>query len=237
MRAKRDDATKGKGPVSWVNLGVTGVVVLSMLGAYYYARSKKEAARDKTRRAEIGKAKIGGTFDLIDHTGKPRTSEDFLGKWILLYFGFTHCPDICPDEMEKMAKVYDTLKADRASSKKNSFIGEVVPLFITVDPDRDQVPQVAEYIKEFHPEMVGLTGTEEKIKQACKAYRVYYSAGPKDDDEDYIVDHTIIIYLIDPDGQFIDYYGQTKTADQVAASVKLQMAKYANQNKKSLLPF
>lgn len=222
---------EGKTPISWVNLSVTGVVIAAMLGAYYYARDQKEAARDANRKREIGKAKIGGSFDLIDHTGKPKTSADFYGKWLLLYFGFTHCPDICPDEMEKMAKVYDDLKEERKTSKH---IDDILPLFITVDPERDGVSQVAEYIKEFHPEMVGLTGKEDKIKEACKAFRVYFSAGPRDDDEDYIVDHTIIIYLIDPEGQFVDYYGQSKTAEQIKNSVSLQMMKWNNQNKKSI---
>ena len=104
---------------------------------------------------------------------------------------------------------------------------EVVPLFISVDPSRDGVKEVKEYIKEFHPRMVGLTGSEEKTMEACKSFRVYYSAGPSDQDDDYIVDHTIIIYLIDPEGQFLDYYGQTKTADMISTSVLLQMTKYA----------
>ncbi len=90
-------------------------------------------------------------------------------------------------------------------------------------------------MKEFHPEMIGLTGTVEKVKEACKAFRVYFSAGPRDDEDDYIVDHTIIIYLIDPEGSFVDYYGQTKSADEVNTAVLLQMAKYDQLKKKSFL--
>ena len=141
------------------------------LAFYYYARGLKEEALAKERKKTLGKAAIGGRFDLIDHTGKPAKSEDFYGKWILLYFGFTHCPDICPEEMEKMAEITDTLTA------KASDLGTVQPIIITVDPRRDGVSEMAEYVKEFHPKLIGLTGSEEQIKSVCKAFRVYYSSG------------------------------------------------------------
>merc|ERR1712066_904676 len=104
--------------------------------------------------------------------------------------------------------------------------GEIQPLFITVDPLRDEVK---EDVKEFHPKLIGLTGTEEQIKAACKGFRVYFSAGPKDEDEDYIVDHTIIVYLINPDMEFVDYYGQTKDKDQIVNSTMLHMARFQSE--------
>ncbi len=101
----KSEPGKGKGPVGWVNLAMTGFVLVVLYASYQYAKSKKEYEKAKERKREVGKAKIGGSFDLVDHMGKAKKSEDFFGKWILLYFGFTHCPDICPDEMEKMAEV------------------------------------------------------------------------------------------------------------------------------------
>jgi len=222
---------EGRGPVSWVNLVVTGGCLGAVIGTYLYVKKLKTAELEADRKREIGKSKIGGPFNLIDQDGNPKSNKDFLGKWALIYFGFTHCPDVCPDEMEKMAEIYDSL---RESAKKEKYVDEVVPLFITVDSERDSVSAVKEYVKEFHPDIVGLTGSEEQVKEACKSYRVYFSAGPRDDEDDYIVDHTIIIYLVDPEGNFVDYYGQKKTSKDVTHSIKLHMMKFFNSQKKSL---
>jgi len=124
-------------------------------------------------------------------------------------------------------------KLDDAFSSVKDNKPEIVPLFITVDPERDGQKEIAEYIKEFHPRMIGLTGTAEKIKEACRAFRVYFSAGPRDEEDDYIVDHTIIIYLIDPEGKFVDYYGQTQNSDKITMAATLQITKYQQMHSKS----
>ena len=183
---------------------------------------------EKERRRSLGKASIGGSFELVDQDNKLRSNKDFLGQWCLIYFGFTHCPDVCPDELEKMVEVVDRVK-------KTANIPNVTPIFISVDPERDTPAAVKGYLKEFSDQIIGLTGNKEQVKKATRAYRVYYSAGPATDDNDYIVDHTIIMYLINPDGEFVDYYGQNKTAEQITNGVLMSMAKYRALKKGSWL--
>ncbi|KAJ9185385.1 hypothetical protein P3X46_005026 [Hevea brasiliensis] len=190
----QQDSDAGKpvrgGPVSWLSfllLMATGVGII-----LYYDREKKRHIEEINKASEaakegpsVGKAAIGGPFNLINHDGKNVTEKDFVGNWTLIYFGFTHCPDICPDELQKLAAAVDKIK------EKSGF--ELVPVFISVDPERDTVEQVREYVKEFHPKLIGLTGNPDEIKKAARAYRVYYMK-TAEEDSDYLVDHSIVMY-------------------------------------------
>ncbi|KAF4080932.1 hypothetical protein AMELA_G00155110 [Ameiurus melas] len=200
-------------------LAMTLLVGGAIIGTWWYVHEEKQQKLQGQRIEQLRKVAIGqGDFCLLDHTGQRRTKKDFLGQWVLMYFGFTHCPDICPDELEKMSSVVKLLD--------ESNLPHVQPLFITVDPERDDVAAMAKYIRDFHPRLIGLTGTPEEVKEAGRAYRVYASAGPMDEDGDYIVDHTILIYLINPDGLFLDYYNRMKNATQVAESIRQHMKNY-----------
>ncbi|XP_060101978.1 protein SCO2 homolog, mitochondrial-like [Heteronotia binoei] len=191
-----------------------------VLAAWLYVRREKQQQEKRRRIEELKKVAVGqGDFTLVDHTGRPRSKADFKGSWVLLYFGFTHCPDICPETLEKMSQAVELLDQEAR-------LPRVQPVFVTVDPERDDVEAVAKYVREFHPRLLGLTGTPEQVREAGRAYRVYYSAGPKDDDDDYIVDHTVIIYLLGPDGLFLDFYHRNKTEAQIAQSVKGHMETY-----------
>ena len=155
-----------------------------------------------------GKAAIGGDFALTDHTGKRVTRADFAGRHMLVFFGFTSCPDICPIALQTMAQAIDRLgpAGDR-----------VVPVFITVDPERDTVERVADYVGQFHGRMAGLTGTAEEVKAVAKAYRAYYEkVADESSSEDYAMDHTSIIYLMDGKGEYAAHFAFNTGAEEIA---------------------
>ncbi|XP_078126036.1 protein SCO1 homolog, mitochondrial [Sander vitreus] len=210
---------KKSGPVTWKSLAITFAIGGTLLGAMKYFKKEKEELIEKERTKSIGRPALGGPFSLIDHNNKPTKSEDFLGQWVLIYFGFTHCPDICPDEIEKMIEVVDEI--DKIKSLPN-----LTPILITIDPARDTAEAMAAYVREFSPKLIGLTGTTAQIEQVSRSFRVYYSQGPKDEDNDYIVDHTIIMYLVGPDGEFVEYYGQNKRSVEISNSIAAYMRKH-----------
>lgn len=202
-------------------MAVTVLVGTGLVTSWWWVDSEKRQELQQKRVSQLKKVAVGqGDFSLLDHWGQRRTKKDFLGGWVLLYFGFTHCPDICPDELEKLSAVVAAL--DQEAS-----LPPVQPLFITVDPERDNVPALAAYVKDFHPRLIGLTGTSDEVKRAGRDYRVYASPGPKDEDGDYIVDHSILIYLISPDGLFLDYYNRMKNKEQITQSVRKHIQNYA----------
>eukprot|EP00897_Mesotaenium_endlicherianum_P002948 jgi/Mesen1/2681/ME000167S01832 len=197
-----------KQPVSW---GSLALLVLTGGGLLTYFNVEKQRRIQEVRKDKsVGKAAIGGPFSLVDQDGKTVTPEDFKGSWNLFYFGFTYCPDICPAELEKLAKAVDLIE------KKGGI--KVRPVFISVDPERDTVEQVKQYVREFHPKMVGLTGTVEAVRDAARAYRVYYMK-TEEEGSDYLVDHSIIIYLMDPNMDFVKFFGKNNTAEALTEGV------------------
>ena len=159
-----------------------------------------------------GAALIGGPFSLVGADGKPVTDRDFRGRYMLIFFGFTHCPDICPAELQVIAQALEQL-GDKAKN--------VVPIFITLDPERDTPEAMANYVKSFGPNFVGLTGSPEAIAAAAKAYRVAYSkVENKESVGDYSVDHSALVYLMDPEGRYVTHFSYGLSADQMAEKLE-----------------
>ncbi len=166
--------------------------------------------------ADPGRAVIGGPFSLTSGDGKTVSDRDFRGKYMLIYFGYTFCPDVCPTSLNTMAEALDRLGP----------LGErVQPIFITVDPKRDDPAAVKQYAAAFGPRMIGLTGTEEQIGAVARAFRVYYrenrtGTGPND----YSMDHSSILYLMGPDGRFIAPIRAEQTPDAIAAVLRQRLS-------------
>ena len=158
-----------------------------------------------------GKALVGGPFTLTDHTGRRVTEKDFAGKFTLVFFGYTYCPDVCPAELQVMTAAMEQLGA---KSK------QVTPVFITIDPKRDTVEQMASYVSNFHERLVGLTGSHEEIRSVAKAYRVFY-AKAKDDGSstDYLMDHSSIVYLMNPKGEYAAHFSYGTGPEKMAQGI------------------
>jgi protein SCO1 len=153
---------------------------------------------------------IGGPFQLIDQNGKPFTDRDMKGKPYLVFFGYTHCPDICPTTLFEMSQLFRKLGPDA---------NDVGALFITVDPERDTQAVMKDYLASFDPHLRGLTGDRKAIDQAIRDYRVYAKKVPLEGG-DYSMDHTAIVYLIDKDGNFVAPFNLQRNADAEAADLK-----------------
>ena len=155
-----------------------------------------------------GTALVGGPFSLTGTDGKTVTDADFRGRYMLIFFGFTHCPDICPAELQVIAQALDSL-GDKGKT--------VAPVFITLDPERDTPQVMAEYVKSFGPNFVGLTDSPEAIAAAAKAYRVAYAkVENKESAGDYSVDHSGLVYLMDPEGRYVTHFSYGTSAKEMA---------------------
>ena len=158
----------------------------------------------------IKTAAIGGPFRLIDQNGEPFSDTDLRGKSFLVFFGFTHCPDVCPTTLFDISEIMRNLgkDADRTAA-----------VFITVDPERDTPEALKEYLSSFDPLVRGLSGDLANIAAVAKAYRVYYRKVPLEGG-DYTMDHTAIVYLMDKEGQFVSPFNMRRTADVAAAELR-----------------
>jgi protein SCO1/2 len=154
---------------------------------------------------------IGGPFALVDHTGRPRTDADFRGKLLLVYFGFTYCPDICPTDLQDI-----TLALDKLGPAADA----VQPLFITVDPERDTAEHLKDYIALFHPHLIGLTGDSTAIQKAADAYKVYYAKVPNARGDDYTIDHSAFIYVMGADGAYLGFFPPGTPPERIAESIR-----------------
>jgi cytochrome oxidase Cu insertion factor (SCO1/SenC/PrrC family) len=159
-----------------------------------------------------GTALVGGPFSLVDQDGRRVTEKDFLGKYMLVFFGFTYCPDVCPTELQVMSAALDEL---------GTAGNDIQPVFVSIDPERDTPVVVKQYVQNFHPRLMGLTGSAEEIATIARAYRVYYKkATSSATSGDYELDHSTTIYLMDREGRFRKHFGYTTDAKGLAQDLR-----------------
>ncbi|XP_063900446.1 uncharacterized protein LOC135120016 [Zophobas morio] len=199
----------GKVPFGWKSLSL--FLVIGGAVYFYFKSEKKRVLEERRYKDSRGRPDVGGSFVLKDHEGRTVTENDLKNKWTLIYFGFTHCPDICPEELNKLTDVLNRLDKQKITKEK------VFPYLVTVDPRRDTPTVLKTYLQDFHPRFIGLTGTEEDIKEMAKTFRVHYSRGPSVDDspDDYIVDHSILTFFFDPRYNFCAFYSITDSGDKI----------------------
>lgn len=182
---------------------VSLAVVSAALATVLVQRAERPAAQ-----AGEGRALIGGPFALTDHTGRRVSDADYKGRFMLVYFGYTSCPDMCPLGLQVMADALDLVPEPLAR--------RITPIFVTVDPERDTVEAIEGYVGLIHPRLVGLTGTPEEIKAAVRSWRVYVRRNDAQGSAGYLVDHSTFTYLMGPDGAYVTHFGNGTTPEVMA---------------------
>lgn len=191
--------------------GAAGVAVAGWLVAIVIVDDRAHSGTART----TGTADIRADFALVDHTGAPVTDEDLRGRWLLVIFGFTNCPDVCPTTMAEIAAARDMLGADAAKLR---------PVLITVDPERDTPEALGEYVAAFDADALGLTGSPEAVAAAAKGFKAFFrKAGNPSAPDGYSMDHTTYLYLIGPDGAYVDFYRYGIGADALAADLRKRL--------------
>jgi cytochrome oxidase Cu insertion factor (SCO1/SenC/PrrC family) len=158
---------------------------------------------------------IGGPFELKDQHGATRTDKDFRGSYLFMFFGFTNCPDTCPTTLMTMTQALEALaRQDKAKAER------VVPIFISVDPERDTPQVLKDYAENFHPRLVALTGTHNQLSEVARPYGVFFAKVLTGGAGRYVIDHTSFIYLVGPDGKYIKHFESDVTVDQLVDALR-----------------
>ncbi len=192
------------------------LLVAALAGVLLWHQSRQ--ATGPGQAVSTGAMAVGGDFTLTDQDGKRRTSTEFRAKYMLIYFGFTSCPDVCPTTLAVMAEALEKMGADAA---------KIVPILITIDPERDNPKLMKSYVEGFGAEFIGFTGTVAEIEAVKKLYRVYGAKKALDEAKGmaggYGMDHSSVIYLMGPDGKIVSYYDELIPAAKLEAELRTKV--------------
>jgi cytochrome oxidase Cu insertion factor (SCO1/SenC/PrrC family) len=201
-------------------LAMVGTIFAVLLASAWSGRPNAQEGGKSRSAAELmdvlmwNREPVGGPFTLTDHTGRSRTDADFRGKLMLIYFGFTLCPDICPTDLQAIARVIDTLGPAG---------DQIQPLFVTLDPEHDTAEHLATYVSLFHPRLLGLTGSADAVRRAADAYKVFYDKVATGNDK-YTVDHTAYVYLMDRSGRYLGFFPPNTSSERMLTIIQPHLA-------------
>lgn len=196
----------------WLLIAAPMVMVLTFMSLMVLDRGRSDSARPAVRVS--GEADIGGPFTLVDHTGRTVTEADFLGRPMLIYFGYTYCPDVCPFSLQIMDGALRQMDPEDAA--------RIQPILISIDPERDTVDSMAAYVASpaFPDGLVGLTGSTEQVAAVLSEYRVVAQRAEDDQSNDYLMDHSSFLYLMDSQGKFADVFPHGTSTGDLAARLQ-----------------
>ena len=206
---------------SWRSLALLAVFLIGGGAAFIYSRDKPAEDIRRPDAARLmndlmsGKAQVGGPFTLTDQHGKKRSLADFHGKFVLLYFGYTFCPDICPTDLAAMAQAIRTLGAEG---------DKLQPVFVTLDPERDTQEILRNYAAAFHPRFIALRGSEEEVRGVATAYKIYFEKVRPPGSSVYLIDHMAFVFLLDRDGKYVALFPPGTNAERMAVMVREVLA-------------
>jgi len=206
----------------WRAPALLAVILAAAGGAYFYLRDEVPAEGARVGAARLmndlmsGKGPVGGPFTLTDQDGARRSLSDFRGGLVLLYFGFTYCPDICPTDLMSVGNLIRSLGPEG---------DKLQPIFVTLDPARDKPEMLRAYVASFHPRFVALTGTEDEIRRIATSYKVFFEKVRPPGASTYLIDHSAYVFLLDREGRFITLFPPGTPPERMAVMVREQLLK------------
>ena len=190
------------------------VVVASLFGCGLTAAAEQPSAAQMMDDLMYGRGSVGGPFTLTDQNGKQRSDTEFRGKLMIVYFGYTYCPDVCPTDLMAITQALDALGPAAEG---------VQPVFITIDPERDS-KLLADYLSAFHRSFVGLTGAPDEIRKVANSYKAFYAKVPDRQDADYSIDHAGVIYLMGRNGEYLGFMPPQTNPDRLSEILRKYLA-------------
>jgi cytochrome oxidase Cu insertion factor (SCO1/SenC/PrrC family) len=191
------------------------VLAAWLIGATVLAAEDRPTAAQMMDDLMYGRGPIGGPFTLIDHTGRTRSDSEFRGRLMIVYFGYTFCPDVCPTDLQAITQALNAL---------GPLAAEVQPIFITIDPERDTAV-LAQYVSAFHPSLIGLTGSPEAIRKVANSYKAFYAKNSDERTGEYSIDHSGVIYLMGRNGEYLGFMPPQTGPERLADILRTYLAK------------